>query len=79
MSYTSTQAMLTDQFPACYAEEFILETLDDDDNLVFRHWLLRGHEDLTDFWAACEEETDVCTIADFTPSDWDGSYIAWKI
>lgn len=33
MSYTTTQEMLTDLFPACYAEEFIVETYDDDDNM----------------------------------------------
>ena len=78
MSYTSEEAMAYAFQPSFYLEEHAVPIYDyayTPPKLLFAAWLARGYMDLTEFWEACEEETSVCTIADYTPSDFDGSYI----
>ena len=76
MSYTVAPELEEAYRPDFYFEEFFIPHLDFNGDVVATTWVARGYNDLTDFWADCEANTSACTFANYTPADWDGSFIA---
>lgn len=76
MSYSAFDLVYYN-LPSFYEEEIMIPVFDDDMDVPAEIWLMKGYHDLTSFWSACSTYYDVCTISDYTTTDYDGSYISF--